>query len=75
VKSCSGSTQIWRNRLLVVLSPVWDLLFRAKHLFVAADCYLVRDLLLVAKHLFVAARTAAWACGHPGAGRCVALRH
>jgi hypothetical protein len=34
-----------------------------------------RDLLLVAKHLFVAARTAAWACGHPEAGRCVALRH
>src|SRR5215469_4495487 len=33
-------------------------------------CCLVRDLLLVAKHLFVAARTAAWACGHPGAGRC-----
>jgi len=26
----------------------------------------VRDLLLVAKHLLVAARTAAWACGHPG---------
>src|SRR5215472_65888 len=29
-------------------------------------CCLVRDLLLVAKHLLVAARTAAWACGHPG---------
>jgi hypothetical protein len=34
VKSSSGSTQIWRNRLLVALSPVWDLL--SKDLFVAA---------------------------------------
>lgn len=33
-------------------------------------CCLVRDLLLVAKHLFPAARTS-WACGHPGAGRCM----
>jgi hypothetical protein len=32
-------------------------------------------LLIRAKDLFVAARTAAWACGHSGAGRCVALRH